>query len=275
MYSIRSAGPKGLGVFASRFIPRGTRIFSEAPLLSILQNADVSSLYASSRHLSPENRIQLLELSSHVTREQSIIRWNQAFYHIIKQIFSDLKAKLRGEGTSTDTTFSFIKPGSIKQHSAILSIFRSNAFALGHDSKIHQAVFPLISRINHSCVPNSQGNFHETLGKFNIHATRDIDIGEELTLNYLQERGSLQASRQSRLLAGYGFNCDCPACDLTISRGYEGEKSRVKMHEVLRTFAESIEKDGNQNTEEELRITQLFIGLLEGEGIAGREVATM
>jgi hypothetical protein len=273
MYSIRSAGPKGLGVFAKSFIPRGTRIFSEEPLLSIPQNTDASSLYSTSRLLSPEKRIQLLQLSSHVNREQSIIRWNQAFFHIIKQTFSDLRAKLGGRGPTA--ALSFPRPGSIKQHSSILSIFRSNAFAIGAKSKIHQAVFPLISRINHSCIPNSQGNFHETLGKFNIHATRDINIDEELTLNYLQEHGSLQASRQSRLLAGHGFTCECPACDLTLSRGKLGEESRLKMHEALRGFTEVAGKDGVRNTEEELRITKLFIELLEGEGVAGREVATM
>jgi hypothetical protein len=52
-------------------------------------------------------------------------------------------------------------------------------------------------------------------------------------------------------------------------------RKSVEEHEVLRRFKEVAGKDGAHNTEEELRITKLFIGLLEGEGVAGREVATM
>ncbi|KAL3419272.1 TPR domain-containing protein [Phlyctema vagabunda] len=267
MWEVRVAGVKGLGVFANSFIPRGTRIFSERPLLAILKDQDTSTLYRATRRLSSQDRETLLDLSSHATKEKSLMRWNLAFWYIIKQTFSDLKIRIGGNG-------SFVAPrlNSVKEHVSVLNIFRSNAFNLGVNAKFQQAVFPGISRINHSCIPNAQGNFHDVLGKFNVHAIRDIEVGEELTLSYLREHGALQASRQSSLFNGYTFNCDCPACDLTSIAGQKGEQSRSKMHDTLREFAEYA---GAQNHEEELRVIQLFIDLLEGEGIAGREVATM
>lgn len=157
----------------------------------------------------------------------------------------------------------------------ILSIFRNNAFDLGNGSEFQQAVFPKISRINHSCVPNAQGNFHSELGRFNIHATRDIEPDEELTLNYLQELGAARESRQQRLLSGYGFTCECPACDLNLARARKGEKRRVRMHKELAKYVESMASGAVQSLEAELETVQRFIKLLEGEGIAGRELSTL
>jgi hypothetical protein len=78
MYEIRSAGVKGLGIFAKSFIPRGTRIFSEQPLLAIRQDQDARHICAAFRLLSVEDRRSLMSLSHHATKESSIIRWSQA-----------------------------------------------------------------------------------------------------------------------------------------------------------------------------------------------------
>ena len=132
-------------------------------------------------------------------------------------------------------------------------------------------VFHRTSRINHSCVPNAQGNFDDTLSRFNIHATRDIKTDEELTLNYLVERGAERASRQSELLTRYGFACDCPACDMKSARGRAGERRRLQVQKELRAYVE----DGAQSPEMRFQITRSFIQLLEGEDIVGRELSTL
>lgn len=263
MYEIRRAGEKGLGVFAKTHISKGTRIFSERPLLSISQTQTAGDLFAVSRLLSSKHRGDLLELSSHTTNELSILRWNQALWYTLKSTLSALSA------------FSLPKRISLSEHVRILSIFRSNAFSLGSTSSIQQAVFARISRINHSCLPNSQGNFHEGLGMFNVHSTRDIEQDEELTLNYLPERGALRASRQGSLKTGYGFICQCPACDLETKKGLVGEDARVKMSETLREYSEKAPGQGLVGDEAELSVIQAFAALLEGEGIAGREVSVL
>lgn len=273
MWEIKSAAGKGLGVFANRFIPRGTRIFSERPLLAIQQNLQPSAIWAAFALLSPSARQDLLALSAHNTRESAFLRWNQAFWHLCRQNLSCLSTKLRG-GQGSSSAF---RPWSIGEHVTILHIFRSNTFHLGatetsdsSSSSPHQAVFPNISRINHSCIPNAQGNFHTKLGQLTIHAVRDINVDEELTLNYLPEHGALQATRQSKLLRDYGFTCACPACDLEGKRGRDGEEARVEMHNLLAEYAA-----GEQDVGTELGTILKFIGMLEGEGIAGRELSTL
>jgi hypothetical protein len=273
MYEIRTAGAKGLGVFANRHIQRGTRIFSERPLLGITQSQNAGAIFAASRLLGRADRRKLLDLSSHATKELSFMRWNQALFFTIKSALSSLGSLFRG----VRIPFPSIK--GVKEHVTILSVFRSNAFALGSNSGLEQAVFSQISRINHSCLPNAQGNWNGNGGvnggRFNVHATRDIASNEELTLNYLHERGSIRSQRQGKLLNGYGFNCACPACDLSTVGGEEGDEKRTRMHDMLASYARGISEGGVESPEEELVMIQAFVRLFESEGIAGREVSVL
>jgi hypothetical protein len=96
------------------------------------------------------------------------------------------------------------------------------------------ALFPTIARINHSCIPNSQANYHPLHRTFNIHATRDISAGEEVSINYLPEVGQLRGQRISQLEEGYGFTCNCPACDLSTDSGMQGERNRKNLRDNIR-----------------------------------------
>jgi hypothetical protein len=270
MFEVKQAGAKGLGVFAKAGIPRGTRIFSEKPLLSIRADQTAGDVYTASRLLSSSDRHKLLQLSAH--EASSALRWGQVFWYTTRQLFREVTAKFAG--SVNNSPFFIPSPSTIKEHKTILGIFRTNNFAFGNESTIQQALCVQIARLNHSCVPNSQGNFHEELGRFNVHATRDIKVDEELTINYLPEHGVAQAARQERLSAGYGFACECPACDLTSSRGAKGEERRLQMQRDLGAFAESASK-GETTLETELQTMQKYIRLFEEEGISGRELSTM
>jgi hypothetical protein len=265
MYEVRQAGAKGLGVFAKARIPCGTRIFSERPTLAIGLGQGASDIYTASRLLSFADRFKLLQLSSHIA--SPLLRWAQILGYTAKQLFLDLKP-----GPSAVFVPS---RRSLREHMTILSIFRTNAFSLEESSKIHQAVFADVARLNHSCVPNAQGNFHDALGCFNVHATRDIAAEEELTINYLPENGYMQEVRQKSLLDGYGFACECPACDLTTPRGKAGEARRGLMKAELGAFAQSVTISGERSAQAELETIQSYIQLYEQEGIAGRELSSM
>jgi hypothetical protein len=273
MYEVKQAGAKGLGVFAKVSIPRGTRIFSEKPLLAIRADQNAGDIYTASRLLSPSDRLKLLQLSAH--EASSVLRWTQVLWYTTKQIFVDVATKFRLKGAANNNGPFFIpSPRSVMEHKNILSIFRTNNFAFGSNSTIQQALCVRIARLNHSCVPNAQGNFHEELGRFNVHAIRDIAAHEELTISYLPEHGAAQASRQERLTTGYGFTCECPACDLESTRGREGEERRLEMQRALGVFAECAGK-GDVGVEMELETMKKYIRFFEDEGISGRELSTM
>jgi SET and MYND domain-containing protein 5 len=79
-------------------------------------------------------------------------------------------------------------------------------------------LYQLQSKINHSCVPNSEiiFNGNHTL---QIKALRDIKAGEEICISYLDEC-QLERSRHSRrkyLEENYIFQCSCEKCECQIN----------------------------------------------------------
>lgn len=93
-----------------------------------------------------------------------------------------------------------------------LGIVRTNALPLGSNASTG-GIFPEASRINHACTQNAQNTWNENLQQLTIHAIRDIDEGEEITIMYLSDRANRPA-RQVALQKNFRFTCSCRLCAL-------------------------------------------------------------
>ena len=111
-------------------------------------------------------------------------------------------------------------------------IFRTNNFALGPDPQTSDhGVFPLCSRLNHSCAPNCEVFWdqerqiqvsilyslsckHELRSIFQrVVAIRNIEKDTELTLCYLGEKDRFTGvEKRRKILRNYGFVCNCDTC---------------------------------------------------------------
>ena len=87
--------------------------------------------------------------------------------------------------------------------------FKTNALPCGAGSSTG-AVYPTISFINHSCIPNSQHSWNGTTRQETVHAIRPISAGDEITIAY--DRGGTYSTRRKFLQESFGFQCDCPKC---------------------------------------------------------------
>ncbi|KAL2883715.1 hypothetical protein SGCOL_000861 [Colletotrichum sp. CLE4] len=241
MFIVRQAIGKGLGVFASRSIATGQRILTDQALLTIT-SSDSNSILRQAHLLSAAGRDSLLSLSINPSKSS---------------VFSWLESIWRSKSAPQDT---------VSNHT-ILNIFRNNNFNIGNQT---QALFPRVARLNHSCVPNAQGNFNKDLNAFTIHATRKIEPEEEITISYLDEHLGLRQSRQTALHDGYGFTCGCSACSSTTS-SEAGEVRRAEIQRKLELFAEAASED----PEDEFKMMLALLDAHEAEAIRGREVSTM
>jgi hypothetical protein len=249
MFEIRHAGAKGFGIFASASIPRGSRILAEKALLSI--NKHNTNILTAARQLSPVDSKALLRLSLNESKRSDIVSLILAAWQ----------------------SFPF-NAAAIRQSRAILNIFYNNNFAIS-DRLGTRSVFPTVARINHSCVPNSQGNFNESLRSFTIHATRDISHGEEVTISYLHDQLALRTARQAKLYEGYGFQCGCELCSGNSQRRRESHDRRTEMQAKLKAFAEKQYPGISHMASQKLALTQFMIDTHEQEGLAGRELASL
>lgn len=247
MHKIQRVAGKGLGLFATQCIPRGQRILTDKALLSI-RFPDGDILQNASR-LSQTAHKTLLGLSVNAGKHSSLLRW-------LESIWS-----------------SRWSPRSVRTNHSIINIFRNNNFDIGYGIR---AVFPTAARINHTCVPNAQGNFNTFLDAFTVHAVHDVPPGEEITVSYLEDQLGLREWRQQVLLERYGFVCNCATCDETSYDADARESRRASLRRNLSLLAETAAANSDEfGPHAELGLMIAMLDVYENEGIRGREVATL
>lgn len=64
--------------------------------------------------------------------------------------------------------------------------------SLGHNAQ-ERGLFLEMSQFNHACNPNAQATWNGSIGQETLHALRDIEDGEEITISYL---GSLMLRKE-------------------------------------------------------------------------------
>ncbi|KAF1970498.1 SET domain-containing protein, partial [Bimuria novae-zelandiae CBS 107.79] len=246
LYEVRVAANKGLGLFAKLPIPRGTRILAEKPLVALRSGQRPSDILGYAKKLDEKSREQLLGLSWHPgSGIKRLGRWSEALGWAVRN----------------------------RRTKAIDATMKAASSSAAYEL----ALFPVIARINHSCLPNAQANYHPLHRTFNVHATRDIPAGEEVSINYLPEVGQLQGQRVAKLEEGYGFTCNCPACDLSTNAGKEGEQSRKETRDSMKETRADMPARERQEwlREREIEALNLMLDMYRREDIVGREVASI
>ncbi|CAI7568865.1 unnamed protein product [Penicillium glandicola] len=112
-------------------------------------------------------------------------------------------------------------------------IVRTNALPCSSEPQIG-GVYPTISRINHSCLPNAHSSWDSASGHENIYAVRSIRAGEEITIAY--DHGGTSDERRRYLKDGFGFDCDCVIC----SRNPEGLKRSDERRRIIQRLDAAI-----------------------------------
>ena len=90
-------------------------------------------------------------------------------------------------------------------------IVKTNALPCGPGSSVG-GVYPIISLINHCCLPNAHNNWNSQAKWETIHAIRSIKRGEEITISY--DQGGPSDTRRTHLKDAFGFDCGCELCSL-------------------------------------------------------------
>ncbi|KAI9693397.1 MAG: hypothetical protein M1820_009326 [Bogoriella megaspora] len=183
-YAIQPSPGKGLGVFATKPIKYGTRILCEKPLIAIRDTCytqdNVEKAY---RNLDLDAQRAFLNLASAHTIDPAA--WPAGYF---PEPLCAVAATSR----------------------SVYSIYQTNCVDISTDHGIGSAVFEVMSRINHSCLPNCFFSWNKKLQKETVHAIRDIGEGEELFVAYC----NLIKAKDERAdkLRAYGFDCGCQAC---------------------------------------------------------------
>jgi hypothetical protein len=156
MHSLQDVPEKGKGLVAIEKIPKGTRILSEEPIITIPQNQPVSE----------QLRASICQQFNALSKHQQ-----QAFLSM---------HNIHAYGTAAEQ---------------YLGIVRTNALPIESDG-IEAGIFLEACRINHACDNNAQKSWNENIKRHTVHALRDIAKGEEITIYYLGVNKSREARRK-------------------------------------------------------------------------------
>jgi len=108
------------------------------------------------------------------------------------------------------------------------------------------ALFPVMARVNHSCVANSEFISMEDLGRMHLVANYVIEEGEEISINYMSMSGEGSdnwATRNKYLTDWYTFSCSCKACILKGPARLVDDKAREEIKELMSAGLENLDLD--------------------------------
>lgn len=110
-------------------------------------------------------------------------------------------------------TLSLLNSHPEKGHLA--GILQTNGFQLPAEEEWPscRCLFITISRINHSCEANCAQRWDGEKKKMVVVPVKGIEIGEEITLTYLDDPESLSVEeRRESLMKNFDFRCECELC---------------------------------------------------------------
>lgn len=255
LYEIRYTPGRGYGCFATRNLPHGTRILADKLLLFVpVANYYESDINESFSKLTEEEKT--LYFSLHSAHGQDPENWPPKIHP--------------GVGKREKSRILEQHIARVSKEPSLISIFQTNCMELGSGA----AIFPNAARFNHSCNPNACFVWNNAIQKETIHAMRDIEKDEEITLTYCD----MMQDRKNRTweLKHYGFFCDCPACDGDLSDPTSfAAKSELNRHRLKEIAEEEIKRVKDSDDLGQVDKLLQMISLLREEGDYSSRLASL
>lgn len=151
----------------------------------------------------------------------------------------------------------------------LLGTFKTNTHPLGVGAT-ECGIFPTVSRLNHSCIPNANYSWSSTYGRENVYAVRDIAPGEEITVSYLDAASwnSVTTDRQHKLYEGFRFDCHCNACGRSSEELQESDVRRFDMARIDEARRVGGGRLAVTNPAKALRYCRNILELLKDDGVS-------
>ena len=186
LYKVDNIQGKGLGWIALKDIKVGTLICKEKPQFVYKEPFELCNLMEAFSSMSKNDQQEFLVL-------------NNVFLDL-ESLPDDRKKHYFDWKNTAESQCNYDSSLVLK----IMCIHASNGFN-GYDTEVGIK----ISRINHSCCPNSQ-HFKNDEGEMEIRATSKILEGQEITISYI---GSLENFKERQeFCLNLGFVCSCELC---------------------------------------------------------------
>jgi len=155
-------------------------------------------------------------------------RFNNGLYSIM-----DINTKISGLTKDQYAQFMDLYDPEPTSEPLLKNIRLLNANSIGEDGGC--SVCAVLSRLNHSCLPNSLWLRKDN--QYHLSAIRDIVSGEEILINYIPAFLT-KSEREAQLLDEKSFQCDCSICSLDAAASAANDVMRMRVRDDHRTIEE-------------------------------------
>ncbi|KAJ7030055.1 hypothetical protein C8F04DRAFT_741538 [Mycena alexandri] len=191
-FRIVDVAGKGKGLFSTRALKMGDLILTERPLLVCARGVALPRPLNFSDEQYFQYALDHLERNYEIAVNRMRPEAKEAFMALANCHTEDGSGPLVGIVRTNGLSLGGLRPG------------------VEGDVGTYNAVCKDISRLNHSCSPNTVSQFGMASFSYSLYAVRDIADGEELTYPYMDV--GVSAAKRQEDLAPYGFVCTCTAC---------------------------------------------------------------
>ncbi|KAG6891018.1 hypothetical protein C0992_010991 [Termitomyces sp. T32_za158] len=203
-FEIRPAGPdKGLGMFATRYIPTGSLIYVEHP-----------AIFAPA----------VVPLTGEARRS--------AYHSLSEALPHHQRDELHTMANCRSPDECALEEGILCTNALVLELGLPDDIDV--EAREYGGVFLVINRCNHSCGPNAAHKWDLASFSTSLYALRPITPGEEITIIYTDVTQSRDI-RRARLLSHYGFTCLCSFCTLLSPFLQESDATRAVLRDWRHT----------------------------------------
>ncbi|KAJ6631510.1 hypothetical protein B0H10DRAFT_497916 [Mycena sp. CBHHK59/15] len=177
-YRVAPSAGKGQGMFSTRHIRAGDLILSERPLT--ISPAMITTRVRSQR-----------ELTAHEKLQAQLYEWEQALKIMFDRLLPEHKVAFMALANSHQHDGSGPIGGIVRTNAVGLGNYqteRTKKYKATYQTRNHDkltAICKEISRLNHSCSPNTTTHWDMASFSFQLYAVRDIPAGDELTYPYV------------------------------------------------------------------------------------------
>ncbi|KAJ4338325.1 hypothetical protein N0V87_004093 [Didymella glomerata] len=233
------------GLFATQDIGAGTRIISEQPLFTLPAPGDqVPQLMAAYENLSTSDQDAIWNLRPAAATASDALMNLRYLADALHADLENIEGMPEKRRTAQDKKILVEMPSKLQY---AMNVYR--VVARWHANRSSLVNIPLEERdtlpngtpitglfierahIRHSCVPNCFASYDAELGRMNVHVTRDIQEGEELTCSsFADDMYYSNAVDRKEELFNWGLTCECEACDSQHAKYETHETARTRAH---------------------------------------------
>ena len=216
MYPIKivNLASKGLGVIATQAIKSNQLILHEHPLVRIDKSPGSTDSRQSPTCMKLMGRVMELAKSGQFNPRSDYSSWPAEVISCYEGILNEQcnmaydKLDAQKQKQWMKLADIFAQNGNEKSPGGII---RTNAIDCAEN---HANLYEQLSRINHSCNPNTTRISTDKIGGVAIVANKAIEKDEEISINYMDgvDDDKPVEERRKHLMQQYHFHCQCDLC---------------------------------------------------------------